>query len=89
MGRIQTAKTIENAPTGKGYALVIGINEYDDEKLTDLTGARRDAEAVSQVLTEQGFEVIQLLDGQAYRQAIEDIGSQTGCTGQYPVLRPR
>ena len=26
------------------HALVIGINEHDDEKLTDLRGARRDAE---------------------------------------------
>ena len=33
----------ELAPAGRSYALVIGINEYDDEKLEDLTGARRDA----------------------------------------------
>ena len=27
--------------TGKGYALVIGIVEYDDDRLTDLNSATR------------------------------------------------
>ena len=81
---LDNAPNETTAPSGKSYALVIGINEYDDEKLTDLTGARRDAEAVSQVLTEQGFEVIQLLDGKAHRQAIDD----TLKLKLYPILNP-
>lgn len=57
---------------GRSYALIIGIDEYDDDQLTDLNGATRDAKAVAKVLEQQGFEITLLLNREAhYRKIIE------------------
>jgi len=56
------------AQTGKSWAVVIGINDY--EKVRRLTYAKSDAESVADVLKTQGFQVAELYDRQATRRAI-------------------
>lgn len=56
------------AQTGKSWAVVIGINEYD--KVRRLTYAKPDAESVAGVLKAQGFQVAALYDQHATRRAI-------------------
>ncbi len=46
-----TAST-EVSSQGKYYALLIGINEYEDEEIADLDKPIQDAEALAQVLTD-------------------------------------
>ena len=58
------------AQTGKSWAVVIGINEY--EKVQRLTYAKADAESVADLLRHQGFQVTTLYDRQATRTAILD-----------------
>jgi len=58
------------------HAVIIGINEYQDEKIPDLQFARADAEGVYQILTDPELgrippeNVILLLDEQATQQNI-------------------
>lgn len=54
----------------KSYALVIGVDRYPTPKWPDLTYARDDAEAVARFLKNQGFQVIELYDQQANKNAI-------------------
>ncbi len=56
------------AQTGKSWAVVIGINEY--EKVPRLTYAVPDATAVAALLERQGFQVTTLYDEQATQRAI-------------------
>jgi uncharacterized caspase-like protein len=51
-------------PGGKKYALLVGINTYEHEKLTPLRYAENDARGLSKVLQEAGYEVV-LLTGSA------------------------
>jgi uncharacterized caspase-like protein len=61
----------EKLRTGKRYALVIGISEYQDEGIIDLTTAAHDAEEVGAMLeVYYGFEVTNLIDEQATKRAI-------------------
>ncbi len=63
------------AQTGKSWAVVIGINEY--EKAQRLTYAKADAESIADLLRHQGFQVIELYDHQATRPAIlEELGDK-------------
>jgi len=79
-----TTSSLPAMPSGKNYAVVIGINTYEDTRVGNLTGARRDAEAVAKVLNAQGFEVTTLLDGEAYKQAVDATFQET----LYPKLNP-
>jgi hypothetical protein len=54
----------------KSYALVIGINGYQDPGFDDLTYAVKDAEGVAEFLREQGFEVTPLYQENATKTAI-------------------
>jgi len=59
----------EPEESGKNYALVIGINQY--QQLTKLNTAANDAQEVAKVLREQyGFTATLLLDEKATRAAI-------------------
>lgn len=70
---------------GPMYALVIGIDHYDDPSFPALMTARKDAQAVSAILQEQyGFETKVLLDAtrrdiitalDAYRGAVPETAS--------------
>lgn len=55
-----TSKTISSKEgTGIRWAIVIGINEYDDPAIVDLTYAARDAETISEILKSGGeFDTI-------------------------------
>lgn len=56
---------------GESYALVVGVDEYPHPEWSKLPFARRDAEAMAQLLQSQGFnEVLTLYDQQATRTAI-------------------
>lgn len=39
---------------GKRYALVIGVNDYNDPEIPDLSKARNDAKAIAKILKERG-----------------------------------
>jgi WD40 repeat protein/uncharacterized caspase-like protein len=56
---------------GTSYAVVIGIDHYDH--MPDLTGAVRDAKAMSTMLTARGFEVIEVLDKKATKERLRDL----------------
>ena len=56
---------------GTSYAVVIGIDHYDH--LADLTGAVRDAKAMSAMLKARGFEVIEVLDKKATKERMRDL----------------
>jgi len=59
------------ADTGPMYALVIGVNRYEDKAFKTLTTAESDARAVNALLHDQyGFETQLLLNGDATRRAI-------------------
>ncbi|MCP4108725.1 MAG: SUMF1/EgtB/PvdO family nonheme iron enzyme [Desulfobacteraceae bacterium] len=56
---------------GAYHALVIGIDDYQDTKIPDLSSARKDAEAVAALLRKRyGFQTETLLDRQASKKAI-------------------
>ncbi len=55
---------------GKQYAVVIGINDYQNSRWPDLSYARRDAESMAAYLKGQGYTVHALYDGQATHKAI-------------------
>jgi uncharacterized caspase-like protein len=58
-------------PFNKSYALVIGIDRYKSKNWPTLRYARRDAEAIADLLGRQGFtEIITLYDEQATKTAI-------------------
>jgi len=52
------------------YALVIGINSYPEPSLDNLTNAVSDAQAMAEFLSNQGFDMITLLNEQATRLSI-------------------
>jgi uncharacterized caspase-like protein len=54
----------------RSYAVVVGIGRYPSPKWPDLRYARRDAAGMAALLRERGFEVIELTDAKATRQAI-------------------
>ena len=49
-------------PVGKRYALLVGVNRYDDDGLPALKYALSDVEALRERLTAYGFEVTCLHD---------------------------
>lgn len=52
----------EDGSESKRWAIVIGVNDYNDIAITDLTKARNDAKIVGQILTEQGeFEKVYIM----------------------------
>jgi len=53
----------------KKYALCVGINDYPGS-VNDLHGCVNDAMDWSELLQREGYTVIQLLDGQATKQAV-------------------
>ena len=53
----------------KKYALCVGINDYPGS-VNDLHGCVNDAQDWSALLEREGYTVIQLLDGQATKQAV-------------------
>ncbi|MCP4111971.1 MAG: caspase family protein, partial [Desulfobacteraceae bacterium] len=56
---------------GAYHALIIGIDDYKDTKIPDLSSARKDAEAVAALLRNRyGFQTETLLDRQASKKAI-------------------
>jgi hypothetical protein len=62
---------VTNVWSGRSYALVVGINKYTaDPKWQPLTYAVKDARAVAAYLRSQNFEVIELYDEKATREAI-------------------
>ena len=61
----------QSGKLGKYKALVIGINDYQDPKISDLKNAVRDAEAIAETLeTGYGFKVTRLLNRAASKAAI-------------------
>ena len=62
----QTSGPVPKGVTMKGqgdeikkWALVIGVNDYNDVGITDLSKARNDAKIIGQILKEQGgFEKV-------------------------------
>lgn len=63
------------ARAGRAWAVVIGIDEYDH--VPRLTYAVADAQGVSEVLREQGFQVTTLTNEEATRRAIlQELGDK-------------
>jgi len=62
---------------GRSYAVVVGINAYNQAPWQKLNRARQDAQGVADYLGTQGFEVVCLLDKKATRQAIIDAVYET------------
>lgn len=61
----------------RSYAVVIGVNQYQNDNLPDLQGAVRDARRVAEVFAAHGMEVKLFLDGAATRKAIvQHIGDE-------------
>jgi hypothetical protein len=56
------------ARTGKAWAVVIGIDQY--QHVPKLTYAAADAKSMAALLKQQGFDVVALYDGAATREAI-------------------
>ena len=51
--RVQPAKAVESLPTGsKRFALVIGVDEYEDSQINKLEGAANDAKAIVEALVQ-------------------------------------
>jgi len=51
--KVTPAKPIESLPTGaKRYALVIGVDEYEDSQINKLEGASNDAKAIVEALVQ-------------------------------------
>ena len=72
------------ADDGKKYALLVGINAYDSDKLPPLHYAVNDAAEAASVLQKNGYEVILLTDevGKAERSQLPtrgNIDSSTTC----------
>ena len=65
---INSSETLGSNQTGKAFAIVIGIDQY--EKAPLLKYAVADAKAVEDLLVQQGFEVAALYNERATRQAI-------------------
>jgi hypothetical protein len=64
---VTTAAPVESAATGPMYALVIGINKYDDKAFQSLTTAESDAKAVEALLRDRfGFETQLLLNAKRH-----------------------
>ena len=57
--------------TGKAWAVVIGIDDYQNPKIGNLKYAVADAKAVAKTLEQQGYQVTALYNEQATRRAIE------------------
>ena len=55
---------------GESYALVIGVDRYEDTNISPLGGAVRDAKAVTNMLRAQGFKVRTRLNEQATKKEI-------------------
>lgn len=56
---------------GTYRALIIGINDYRDNRIPDLKTAVNDAVALGEILREKyGFQVVTILDGKATRKAV-------------------
>src|SRR5260370_27547088 len=55
--------------TGKKYALLVGINEYDHAKLPALKYAENDAADLAVVLRKAGYEVIVLIGAEGKKDA--------------------
>lgn len=64
----QTPADYVTSQTGKDWAVVVGIDDY--QKVRRLKYAVKDAEGVAQVLRKQGFHVKTLFNDQATRHAI-------------------
>ncbi|TKB74999.1 MAG: caspase family protein, partial [Nitrospira sp.] len=63
------------ARTGKSYAVVIGIDDY--EKVPRLTYAKADAASMATLLKQQGFDVTELYDKQAtQRNIVGELGDK-------------
>jgi uncharacterized caspase-like protein len=51
--RVQPTKLVESLPTGsKRFALVIGVDEYEDSQINKLEGASNDAKAIVEALVQ-------------------------------------
>lgn len=57
--------------SGKAWAVVIGIDDYQNPKIGNLRYAVADAKAVAKTLEQQGYQVTALYNEQATRRAIE------------------
>lgn len=57
--------------TGKAWAVVIGIDDYQNPKIGNLRYAVADAKAVAKTLEQRGYQVTDLYNEQATRRAIE------------------
>ncbi len=90
LGAGLTASHPALAAEGKRVALVVGVGEYANLPAElHLAKARADAQALSKVLQEDaGYEVMQLLDGFATKQAIESfiVESLPGMVGPQDTL---
>jgi hypothetical protein len=69
----QDGMKIYNTGYHKSWAVVIGINNYNDSKWERLQYAVNDARAVEKLLRKQGFDIILLLDSEATKQNIEHV----------------
>lgn len=74
-----SGKTFGSNQTGKAFAIVIGIDQY--EKAPLLKYAVADAKAVEDLLVQQGFEVAALYNERATRQTIlKELGDKLART---------
>ena len=70
----QTPADYVSSQTGKDWAVVVGIDDY--QKVRRLKYAVKDAKDIAQVLRKQGFHVTTLFNDQATRHAIlKELGS--------------
>jgi formylglycine-generating enzyme required for sulfatase activity len=72
---VQALRASVSAQSGKGWAVVIGIQKY--EKATAVRFSVADAKAVADMLTGLGFQVATLYDEQATKAAIEHALGET------------
>ena len=68
------------AVAAKKYALLVGVNEYDNRKLANLSDAERDATELAKVLRANGFELTTSgIDGS------KAVGLAAGTVGKFEV----
>lgn len=76
-GRTEQTQQTKAFQTGDNHLLVIGINQYADSSIPNLRNARKDAEAVAQLLQDNyGFDTNcckTLFDKQANHESITDL----------------
>ncbi len=74
-GRTESSTQHSDVKTGNNHLIVIGINQYQDSAIPTLRNARKDAEAVAQLLQERyGYaHCTPLYDQNASHESITEV----------------